>query len=148
MSSLSSSINALASASAYDFWAPAVGAESDERRVLAAGRAFTLLWAASLVLGAILFIPASTGTAAVEVALAVASLVYGGLLGAFALGVISTRADARSVLIGVVVGIAAVTCVWIFLRARIAWPWFALLGSVVTFSVGAIAGRGKGTRPR
>lgn len=142
MSSLSSSINALASASAYDFWAPAVGAQDDEGRVLRAGRMFSLLWAGLLVGGAILFIPMSEGTAAVEVALAVASLVYGGLLGAFALGITSRRADARSVLVGVVAGIGAVTLIWLFAREAVAWPWFALLGSVVTYAVGGLLGRG------
>jgi SSS family transporter len=142
MSSLSSSINALASASAYDFWAPAVGAENDDARVLRAGRVFTLVWAGLLVGGAILFIPASSRTAAVEVALAVASLVYGGLLGAFALGVFSRRADGTSVSVGVAVGIGAVTAVWIFARAQVAWPWFAVMGSLITFVVGSLLGRG------
>ena len=41
MSSLSSSINALASATAYDYWAPLVGARNDEARILKAGKAFT-----------------------------------------------------------------------------------------------------------
>lgn len=141
MSSLSSSVNALASASAYDIWAPAVGAEQDDRRILVAGRAFTLLWAGLLVGGAILFIPASRGQTAVEVALSVSSLVYGGLLGAFALGIFSLRADARSVLFGVIAGIATVTLIWVFLRAQVAWTWFPLLGSAVTFGIGSALGR-------
>ena len=141
MSSLSSSINALASASAYDFWAPAVEAVGDERRVLRAGRAFTLVWAGLLVGGAILFIPASEGTAAVEVALAVASIVYGGLLGAFALGILSEEVDSAGVIAGVVSGIGVVTLVWIFARADVAWPWFTLVGSVVTYGVGTIVSR-------
>ncbi len=86
MSSLSSSINSLASASAYDFWAPLRGLVGDEARILRVGKGFTLLWAALLIGGAILFIPLSTRTSAVEVALGIASVVYGGLLGAFALG--------------------------------------------------------------
>jgi SSS family solute:Na+ symporter len=141
MSSLSSSVNALASASAYDLWAPAVGAELDDGRILGAGRAFTLLWAGLLVGGAILFIPASRDQTAVEVALSVSSLVYGGLLGAFALGIFSRRADARSVLVGVVAGIGTVTLVWVFLRTEVAWTWFPLLGSAVTFGVGSALGR-------
>ena len=86
MSSLSSSINSLASATAYDYWAPMVGARNDEERILKAGKIFTLVWAGLLVGGAVLFIPLSKGTSAVEVALGVASLVYGGLLGALLWG--------------------------------------------------------------
>ena len=142
MSSLSSSINSLASASAYDFWAPATGTEGDEAAILAAGKRFTLLWSALLVLGAVLFIPLSEGTPAVEVALGVASLVYGGLLGAFALGVLVQRADQRSAIMGMATGIGSVTLIWVFAREAVAWPWFVLIGTVVTFAVGSAVGRG------
>lgn len=149
MSSLSSSINALASASAYDFWAPLAGAEDDEARILRAGKGFTLLWSVLLVGGAILFIPLSEGTAAVEVALAVASLVYGGLLGAFALAAFRTRADALSVRVGMTLGIGSVALLWVFARSAVAWPWYALMGSAITFGVGVLLGRGgTGAAPR
>jgi SSS family transporter len=141
MSSLSSSINSLASASAYDFWAPLAGAENDDARVLRVGRAFTLLWALLLVGGAVLFLPLSQGSAAVEVALSIASLVYGGLLGAFALGVRSRRADARSVRVGMIAGIGTVTAIWLFARSEVAWPWYVLIGSVITASLGHALGR-------
>ena len=138
---MSSSINALASTTAYDFWAPAVGAEKDEARILRAGKVFSLVWGVLLFLGAVLFIPLSTGTAAVEVALGVASLVYGGLLGAFFLGIVSRRADQRSVIIGMSAGITTVTLIWVFARTAVAWPWFAVIGSAVTFAVGSLLGR-------
>jgi len=136
MSSLSSSINSLASATAYDYWAPLAGAEGDDARILRAGKAFTLLWAALLILGAVLFIPLSRGTAAVEVALGIASLVYGGLLGAFALGVLTRRPGQIAAIIGVAAGIGTVT----LLRAQMAWPWYALVGTVVTLVVGLAVG--------
>jgi SSS family solute:Na+ symporter len=136
MSSLSSSINALASATAYDYWAPMAGARDDEQRILRAGKVFTLLWATLLIAGAILFIPLSQGTSAVEVALGIASLVYGGLLGAFALGVFTKRPGQLAVIIGVTVGVGSVTLV----RDQIAWPWYVLLGAVITFVVGSLVG--------
>jgi SSS family transporter len=143
MSSLSSSINSLASATAYDYWAPMVGARGDEGRILRAGRAFTLVWAALLIGGAILFIPLSEGTSAVEVALGIASLVYGGLLGAFALGVFTERPGQLSAIVGVAVGIGTVT----LLREQMAWPWYVLVGSTVTFVTGALVGRFETRRP-
>ncbi len=143
MSSLSSSINSLASASAYDFWAPARG-ETDDARILRAGRGFTLLWSVLLVGGAIVFIPLSAGTTAVEVALAIASLVYGGLLGAFALGVFSTRATGSGAIVGMTVGIATVTAIWMTRPEDLAWPWFVPTGCFVTIGVGLLAsGLGK-----
>ena len=144
MSSLSSSINSLASATAYDFWAPARGLQKDEHAVLRMGKLFTLVWASLLIAGAIIFIPLSQGNTAVEVALAIASLVYGGLLGAFALGVLAPRADERSVVIGIAVGIATVTALWVTARSAVAWPWFVPIGTLVTFAVGSVLGRGRG----
>jgi solute:Na+ symporter, SSS family len=146
MSSLSSSINALASASAYDFWAPAKGLEGDDVAILGAGKVLTLVWSVLLVGGAILFIPLSEGTAAVEVALAVAGVVYGGLLGAFLLGTRSSRATGRSVNWGVASGILVVALIWVFFRTSIAWPWFAPIGALVTWSVGWALGRSGGGR--
>ena len=142
MSSLSSSINSLASASAYDFWAPWAGAEDDEARTLRAGKVFTLVWAALLVGGAVFFIRLSEGNTAVEVALAVASVVYGGLLGTFILAVRSRRADQRSAIIGMAAGIGVVAAIWWFARADVAWPWFVPIGTAVTVTVGWVLGQG------
>ena len=147
MSSLSSSINSLASASAYDFWGPIRGASGDDAALLKAGRAFTLVWAGLLVGGAWVFLALGEGAAAVEVALGIASLVYGGLLGAFALGTLSARADAASVRLGMGLGIGGVTALWLFARAAVAWPWYVLIGSAVTVAVGHLAGRGRAEVP-
>lgn len=137
MSSLSSSINSLASASAYDYWAPLAGAQGDEARILRAGKFFTLVWAALLVMGAVLFIPLSKGTTAVEVALGIASIVYGGLLGAFALGVLTRRPGQTAAIVGMVAGIGVV----VLLQKSMAWPWYSLVGTVVTLVVGMAMGR-------
>ena len=131
MSSLSSSINSLASASAYDYWAPWAKALRDEARILRAGKAFTLIWAALLVAGAALFIPLSRGTAAVEAALGVAALVYGGLLGAFALGVLTQRPGQRPAAVGIVLGVGSALA----LHGKVSWLWLVPAGAVVTFSV-------------
>ncbi len=144
MSSLSSSINSLASASAYDFWAPMRGV-TDDGKILQAGRAFTLIWSALLVGGAVLFIPLSEGTSAVEVALAIASLVYGGLLGAFLLGIRRAPASSVAVAAAMSAGIGVVTLIWFFFTEAVAWPWFVPIGAAVTFAVGSILA-GKGNR--
>jgi hypothetical protein len=114
---------------------------SDEARILRAGKLFTLLWAALLIGGAILFIPLSTRTSAVEVALGIASVVYGGLLGAFGLGVLVDRADQRSTMMGIATGIGVVMAIWIGIPDQVAWPWFVPIGTVVTFVVGWALGR-------
>ncbi len=147
MSSLSSSINSLASTSAYDFWAPITGCENDDFRIFRAGRVFTVIWAMLLVGVAIAYIPLSQDSTAVEVALTIASLVYGGLLGAFFLGMADERATQRGVMIGIAVGILSVTLLWRFGGGAVGWPWFVLIGTVITMGVGAGASRIRGLHP-
>ncbi len=136
MSTLSSSINSLASATTYDFWAPATGAE-DDARLLRVGRVFSALWTVLLIGGAIGFIPLGTGAAAVEIALGIASVVYGGLLGAFGLALLVPRARQPHAVVAIAAGIGAVAAIWGFAREAVAWPWFVPIGSVVTFAVGS-----------
>jgi SSS family solute:Na+ symporter len=173
MSTLSSSINSLASATTYDFWAPAMGVgsgaaspagagaaspgdagaassagrgaastnaagatDAEDARMLRVGRAFSSLWTVLLIGAAIVFIPLSRAAAAVEVALGIASLVYGGLLGGFALAVLSKRARQPHAIGGIACGVAATTAVWLFARAEVAWPWYVPIGTLVTLGVG------------
>ena len=137
MSSLSSSVNALASSTAYDYWAPLVGASSDEERILKAGKVFTLGWGALLAAGAIMFIPLSRQTSAVEVALGVAAIVYGGLLGAFALGVLARRTGQLGAIAGIGIGIAAVVA----LQDQVAWLWYVPIGATITLLAGLVSDR-------
>ncbi|MCY4186923.1 MAG: sodium:solute symporter [Bryobacterales bacterium] len=137
MSSLSSSVSALASSTAYDYWAPLAGAAGDEQRILKAGKAFTLAWGALLAGGATVFIPLSEQTSAVEVALGVAAIIYGGLLGAFALGVLAERTSQAGAVAGIATGIAAVVMV----QDSVAWLWYVPIGAAITVAVG-LASRG------
>jgi SSS family solute:Na+ symporter len=143
---MSTPITALASASTYDFWAPAVGAESDDPRLLRVGRAFTGMWAVLLIVAAIAFIPLSREAAAVEVALGMASIVYGGLLGGFALAILAPRARQPHAIAAIACGVAAVTAIWLFGRSEVAWPWFVPIGTVITFAVGWVLSRIAGGR--
>lgn len=154
MSSLSSSLNSLASSSTYDFYAPLRG--GDEHRLLRVGQAFTLLWAVVLVGGALLV--RSRDTPVVELGLAIASFTYGGLLGGFFLGVLNRRATQRDAIAAIATGLLVMSVVvfgkwyaaglnviglgglgaWLGDAGGIAWPWHAALGSSVTFMVGSL----------
>lgn len=138
MSTLSSSVNALASTTTYDFYAPARGLHRDDPRLLSKGKYFTLVWGLLLTVGALVYMRIGEGQIAVTVALSIASLVYGALLGAFALAVFSPRATTRGVSLGMLVGIVAMTFVWIFLRAEIAWPWYVFIGTLITSLFGIL----------
>jgi SSS family solute:Na+ symporter len=145
MSSLSSSISALASATAYDFWAPLAGgahtSRDDDERIGRVGRVFTLLWSGLLIAGALVFLRLGEGAASVEVALGIASLVYGALLGAFLLAARSRVTDGRAVAIGMLTAIALVTWLWLAHRSAVAWPWYVPIGAGVTLAVGLAGAR-------
>ena len=61
---------------------------------------------------------------------------YGGLLGVFALGIFTKRPGQLAAIVGVAVGIGTVTV----FRDAMAWPWYVLVGSLVTFAVGSFVG--------
>src|SRR4029077_5540919 len=82
MSSHASAVNSLASASTQDFYAPMTG-RRDPQRLLQVGRWMTLFWTAVLVAGAMAFQDQSTPV--VQLALSVASITYGALLGTYIL---------------------------------------------------------------
>jgi len=166
MGSTASALNSLASATTHDYYAP-LRKERDEVRLLHAGRLFTLLWAAVLVAGALLF--RSRDTPVVVVALSIASLTYGALLGTFILARFPRvrQADAIFALVAGSLVMAVVVFagpiaplagspVWLAALARLAWPWYVPLGVGVTMvlglgastvGTGAQAHRGTGTEP-
>ena len=96
---------------------------------------------ALLIAGAAVFIPLSRQAAAVEVALGIASLVYGGLLGAFALGIFVPAARQPHAIGAIAAGIGVVTAVWLGARTAVAWPWYVFIGTAVTFLAGTVAAR-------
>ena len=147
MGTHASAINSLASASTNDFYAPLTG-ERDPARLLKVGRLMTLVWAVVLVVGAMLF--PDRRTPVVELALQVASLTYGALLGTYILGGFWPRARQRDVIVAMVVGILVMFPVifaarlgalfhdpWILTKLRaLAWPWDVPLGTTITVLVG------------
>jgi SSS family solute:Na+ symporter len=131
MSTVASSLNALASATTHDFYASFTGR-----------RWATIVWAVVLAGGALSF--RSTDTPVVELALSVASITYGGLLGLFVLGGLVPRARQRDAITSLVVATAFMLVV-VLLKpgpfARLAWPWYVPLGLTVTMATGWLASR-------
>ena len=147
MGTHASAINSLASASTNDFYAPLTG-QRDPARLLKVGRLMTLVWAVVLVAGAMLF--PDRRTPVVELALQVASLTYGALLGTYLLGGLWPRARERDVIVAMVAGIVVMFPVIFAARLgavfhdppilttlrTLAWPWDVPLGTAVTVVVG------------
>ena len=147
MGTHASAINSLASASTNDFYAPLTG-QRDPARLLRVGRLMTLVWAVVLVALAMLF--PDRRTPVVELALQVASLTYGALLGTYVLGGFWRRARQRDVIVAMIVGIIVMIPVIFATRlgalldnppalvslSKLAWPWDVPLGTAVTVLVG------------
>lgn len=141
MSTVASSLNALASATTHDFYA-ALTARRDPRHLLVVGRWATVAWAIVLAGGALSF--RSTDTPAVVLALSIASITYGGLLGLFVLGGLVRQATQRDALLGLVVATATMLVIVLGKPgpfANLAWPWYVPLGFLVTLLVGWLASR-------
>ncbi len=141
MSTVSSSLNSLASATTHDLYAPASGRKEDDAHLLAVGRAFTLLWAAVLIGGAILFEFAQQGTPIVVIALQIASFTFGPLLGGFLLGTLFRRPDQFDAMLAIGTAVVLMTALWVGqtfgpVPRLVDTLWFALIGSAITVGVG------------
>ena len=156
MSTISGSLNSLAAASTHDLWVPlrrgTAGGATDGAALLRVSKLFTLLWAAVLIGGALLY--RAEGTPVVVIALSVASFTYGGLLGGFFLAMLWPRAVQRDAITGMSIGIASMSVIVFAGRIAaavpslagllapvigMAWPWFVLLGTTITLSAGILS---------
>jgi len=152
MSTISGSINSLAAATTHDLWVPMRGVGASPDALLRVSKRFTLVWAALLIGGALLY--RAEGTPVVVIALSVASFTYGGLLGGFFLALGWPRATQRDAILGMSVGIATMSLIVFAGRivaavpaltglltpfVGIAWPWFVLIGTTITLGVGILS---------
>ncbi|MBN1223975.1 MAG: sodium:solute symporter [Candidatus Aminicenantes bacterium] len=152
MSTLSSSINSLASATTMDFYKPYWGKKNSPAKDLRTSRVITFIWGIVLMGSAFAFAilqTQSTGErpAVVELALGIASYTYGGLLGVFLLGIISKKIKNRDAVIGFFSGLLAL----LFLvegpihnllpgqGITIAWPLYTLCGSLIVIITGHLS---------
>jgi solute:Na+ symporter, SSS family len=129
MSNLSAALNALASTTVIDFL---------PRRV--AGGELVLARRATLVWGAILFAVAMVARnwgSVFEAGLSIASVLYGSLLGVFLLGVLTKRVGQNAAMSGMLAGLALV--IYVKFGTPIAFTWYVLIGTSVTFLVGVAA---------
>src|SRR5438874_2011162 len=104
MSNLSGSLHSLASTTVLDFYQPLAGRGVDDARLLALSRWLTAGW--GIVLIAIAIAARDWGSV-FTVGLTIASIVYGPMLGAFLLGVLTTSAAQTGVMGGIAGSLAS-----------------------------------------
>jgi Na+/proline symporter len=96
-------------------------------------RLATVAWGAVLLGVALL---ARNWGGVLEAGLGIASIIYGSLLGVFLLGLLTRRATEAGAMWGMSAGLIITLYVRFF--TPVAWTWYILLGTGVTFGVGYI----------
>jgi Na+/proline symporter len=100
---------------------------------------------------------AAMAESVIDSVLAIASFTSGAILGVFFLGVLTKNVSQRSALIGLVSGLTVLSAVafgpgvlaqlalgppWSTVAEfKLAWPWYAVVGSMTTFIVGITVNR-------
>ena len=134
MSNASGSLNSLAASSILDFSAAA--GHQDAKKLLSLSRWMTLGWGVVLMALGFVFM---RWDKVLELGLTVASFPFGCLLGLFLLGTLDRRANTLGALIGMFCGLSATVAVWKW--SAVAYTWYVLVGSCVTFLVGLTISR-------
>ncbi|HUA61845.1 MAG TPA: sodium:solute symporter [Verrucomicrobiae bacterium] len=133
MANLSAALNSLSSTLVVDFL-HARNQDMTEQRSLRLARAATVVW--GVVLLGIAIVARYSRRSVLETGLTISSIPSGALLGVFLLGVLTRRPRQLAAIMGMAAGLAAVgLVVW---RTQVAWTWYVLTGTVVTFSVAVI----------
>jgi len=158
MSTLSSSLNALASSTMTDVLGSRIAHLSPES-ALKLSRALTLGWTVVFIGFATLF--TNMQNPVVELGLSIASFTYGALLGAFLLGMMMARVQENDALIAFSCSIIAMIAIifgvwttaagdWVFVfypeaavktslgLSPIAWPWYTTLGALISLLTGSL----------
>jgi SSS family solute:Na+ symporter len=132
MANLSAALNSLASTTVVDFLRARARGLS-EAASLQQARLWTIVWGFVLLAIAI----AARHSKSVLVAgLTIGSIPMGALLGVFLLGVLTRRPREIAALGGVAAGLAVI--LYVHFYTPIAWTWYVLIGTAVTFGTGLL----------
>ena len=131
MSNASGSLNSLASSSIIDLGSQRVDAAHPLRR----SRRMTLVWGVVLaLLGLIRWGPVLVA------GLTITSITSGALLGVFLLGTWNRRATENGALVGFAAGLVSLLAIRLF--TPLAWTWYVLVGTFITFLIGSLSSLG------
>jgi len=146
MSNLSAALNSLSSTTVVDFYLHLRPNATEEQRTMIS-RASTFMWALILFGIAVYSVFVGGKGHVVETGLSIASVAYGSLLGVFLLGTLTQYATQTGAIVGMIFGFALNLALWlqtapvhlgIFILPKVAYPWFVLIGSIVTFAIGSL----------
>jgi len=127
---MSSSLNSIAATAVNDLYKP-FRPNREDRHYLKVSHVLTLIWGI-VQIGVALAVRNQPGSA-LTMALSIASLINGPILGVFLVGTFLRRVSQPPALIGMLVSIGAM--LYVFFATKIAWTWYVFLGSLITFVV-------------
>jgi SSS family transporter len=141
MSTLAGSISSLSSSAMLDLYKPFLARDDNPAQDLKISRIFTIIWSIILTLVAFIFI--SVEQSVVEIALGIASITYGGLLGTFLLGFFFHKVGQTAAIAGFTSGIAVMLAIILIPKFSgatplVHWTWYVVIGSTVCIIVGNI----------
>jgi Na+/proline symporter len=136
------SANQMSNSQASDIRSTAAGtseirpsaADTSDVQLLRFSRLATVAWGAILALIALL---ARHWGSVLQAGLSIASIVYGALLGVFLLGLLTKRVHETEAIVGMAAGLAVM--LYVRFATPIAFTWYVLIGTSVTFIVGLVA---------
>jgi SSS family transporter len=173
LSSFTSVLNALAATTIGDFYKPLMSRRREpartEEHYVNVSRIATAFWGLVLIGAAIAFV--GSGDSIIGLALKVLTYSYGGLLGAFTLGILTKRGSDASVVAGMLASVPVVLLLqlrqWVDAPAsapgvlttsfeemsiatrmviqsgipNIGWPYWIVIGTALTMAIGALGTR-------
>jgi SSS family transporter len=131
---LSPSINAMAATTVNDFYLRYVNSTPSDEYLLRLSKRLTIFWGIVqlfVALGA-----QWLAQSVLDAGLSVLSLTTGPVLGAFCLGVLTTRANGTGALAGITVSAVAMFAIW--WKTPLAWTWYVAAGAAICFVVGYV----------
>ena len=137
MSTLDSSFNSLATISTVDFYQKYFRPSESSEHYLVVSRAFTVLWAAIIIVPAIMY--SALEGSVLQTLSKLGSYFVGAKLSMYGLGFFSRQTTEMGLLVGVAVGFVMVW--YLATETLIAWPWYCLFGGGVNIAVSLIASR-------
>jgi len=127
---MSSSLNSIAATAVNDLYKP-FRPDREDKHYLKVSHVLTLVWGV-VQIGVALAVRNQSGSA-LSMALSIASLINGPILGVFLVGTFLRRVSQPPALIGMLVSTASM--LYVFFATKIAWTWYVFLGSLITFVV-------------
>ena len=122
MSSLDSALNSLSASTVHDFIAPRL---KTRKRLLLISKLTTVSW--GILITGFAFLVGNISETVIESINKIGSAFYGPILAAFIVGVLSSKASARSITAGILAGVGFNLFLWLAIPG-VYWMWWNLTG--------------------